>query len=78
MSGLTKKHIRGDCELLRKGNKLCATKASFTMTRADGTTQLLCTTHANQIRRQMDKHPELYAPVRFVQTNPAAQLSKYS
>ena len=70
-------HLKGDCELLLRGNRLCTVRASFKMTRSDATTQLLCTRHANQIRRQMDKHPESFAPVRFAQVNPAEQLSRY-
>lgn len=77
MKRLDPRHVKGDCELLLKGNKLCAERAGVTMTRTDGTTQLLCLRHANRIKRQMAEHPESYAPVRFVQITPSLQLTKY-
>lgn len=68
-------HKVGDCEMSIGGYVLCATRATFTMTRVDKTTMALCTRHANVVRAQIDARPYAYNPVRFTQIDPKGQLS---
>lgn len=68
-------HKVGDCEMSVGGYVLCATRATFTMTRVDKTTMALCTRHANVVRAQIDSRPESFNPVRFTQIDPRGQLS---
>lgn len=77
MKKRNRRHVSGECEMLEADYHLCQRRADYRMTRVDDSTQLLCTKHANKIRGQMDKHPESFAPVRFVSLRPAEQLTKY-
>jgi hypothetical protein len=69
-------HKVGDCEMSVGAYVLCATRATFIMTRVDATTMSLCTRHANVVQAQIDSRPDSFNPVRFTQINPKNQLSK--
>lgn len=58
-------HVEGDCEVLLATGHLCGTHASFTMVRNDTSSMVMCTKHADQLRSQIEQHPNIFEPLRF-------------
>jgi hypothetical protein len=63
---IRQQHKADDCEEVMPDGFLCTHWAMFKMIRIDNSYKMLCTRHANAYRAQIDAHPELFNPVRFV------------